>query len=209
MKYGLLQKSVWFLFHNDYKKQLIKYTNEPDINSVMKKAHNEYKKIIQDIPEFGENDTLLVNLVSGAQFAAIYKSLSIKPDIDIMTKIYHGTMDNNFITSKFAKKKLQAPFDKSNKEENENQALKSQKGTNPYTWKWTYKLSPDGKSYSKVFSECGINKLFYKLGIQEITPAMCSYDYKMAEAAGTKFKRKYTLAGGGPFCDCNYKLDMF
>ena len=39
-------------------------------------------------------------------------------------------------------------------------------------------------------------------GIVAIEPE----DYTMAEAGGvTDFVRKYTLAEGGPYCDCGYK----
>lgn len=37
-------------------------------------------------------------------------------------------------------------------------------------------------------------------------PAMCRLDYSMSEAGGvTNFVREYTLASGGPYCDCGYK----
>ena len=44
-----------------------------------------------------------------------------------------------------------------------------------------------------------------KIGIPELTPALCSYDYDMAEITGTVFTREYTLASGGPVCDCHYR----
>ena len=35
---------------------------------------------------------------------------------------------------------------------------------------------------------------------------MCHLDYTMSEAGGvTNFVRQYTLASGGPYCDCGYK----
>jgi hypothetical protein len=35
---------------------------------------------------------------------------------------------------------------------------------------------------------------------------MCRLDYTMSEAGGvTEFVREYTLASGGPYCDCGYK----
>ena len=40
----------------------------------------------------------------------------------------------------------------------------------------------------------------------DFVPAMCRLDYTMAEAGGTSdFVREYTLASGGPYCDCGYK----
>ncbi len=44
-----------------------------------------------------------------------------------------------------------------------------------------------------------------KLGLKEYITAMCSLDYDMAILNKTKFTRKYTLAQGGPYCDCHYE----
>ena len=41
-------------------------------------------------------------------------------------------------------------------------------------------------------------------------PALCRLDYTMNEAGGvTDFVRQYTLASGGPYCDCGYKKKGF
>ena len=43
-------------------------------------------------------------------------------------------------------------------------------------------------------------------GLYDLTPALCRLDYTMSEAGGvTNFERQYTLASGGPYCDCGYK----
>ena len=43
-------------------------------------------------------------------------------------------------------------------------------------------------------------------GLFDLVPAMCRLDYAMAEAGGaSEFAREYTLASGGPYCDCGYK----
>ena len=42
-----------------------------------------------------------------------------------------------------------------------------------------------------------------KLGLYDLTLAMCHLDYTMGEAGGaSNFVREYTLASGGPYCDC-------
>ena len=67
-------------------------------------------------------------------------------------------------------------------------------------------LYPDGSGYEARFSKCGICTLMRELGIEEIVPAMCRLDYAMTEAGGaSEFVREYTLASGGPYCDCGYK----
>ena len=49
-----------------------------------------------------------------------------------------------------------------------------------------------------------------KLGLYDRTLAMCHLDYTMAEACGSAtFVREYTLASGGPYCDCGYKKKGF
>ncbi|HWR18757.1 MAG TPA: L-2-amino-thiazoline-4-carboxylic acid hydrolase, partial [Clostridia bacterium] len=63
--------------------------------------------------------------------------------------------------------------------------------------------TPD--SYDMLFDKCGIYNLMKDLGISEITPAMCAYDYSMAKITNTVFTREYTLASGGPVCDCHYQ----
>ena len=49
-------------------------------------------------------------------------------------------------------------------------------------------------------------------GVQFLCPrgkALCRLDYTMSEAGGvTDFVRQYTLASGGPYCDCGYKKNL-
>ena len=57
---------------------------------------------------------------------------------------------------------------------------------------------------SDTFEEFAM-PLMKKLGLFDLTPALCHLDYAMAEAGGaTDFIREYTLASGGPYCDCGY-----
>lgn len=65
---------------------------------------------------------------------------------------------------------------------------------------------PDGSGYEARFTKCGICTLMKELGIYDLTPVLCSLDYTMSDAGGAaNFVRKYTLASGGPYCDCGYK----
>ena len=77
---------------------------------------------------------------------------------------------------------------------------------NPYSWNMTFYPYPDGSGYEARFTRCGICVLMKKLGLFDYVPAMCRLDYAMSEAGGTTgFVREYTLASGGPYCDCGYK----
>ena len=60
--------------------------------------------------------------------------------------------------------------------------------------------------YEGRFTKCGICVLMKELGLYDLTPALFRLDYTMSEAGGvTDFVRQYTLASGGPYCDCGYK----
>ena len=64
----------------------------------------------------------------------------------------------------------------------------------------------DGSGYEARFTQCGICTLMKKLGLYDRTLAMCHLDYTMSEAGGaSNFVREYTLASGGPYCDCGYQ----
>ena len=77
---------------------------------------------------------------------------------------------------------------------------------NPYSWNMEFLPYPDGSGYEARFTKCGICTLMQELGLQDQIPAMCHLDYTMSEAGGvSEFVRTYTLASGGPYCDCGYK----
>lgn len=77
---------------------------------------------------------------------------------------------------------------------------------NPYSWNMDFYEYEDGSGYEARFTSCGICKLMNELGLTELIPAMCRLDYTMSEAGGvTDFVREYTLASGGPYCDCGYR----
>ena len=77
---------------------------------------------------------------------------------------------------------------------------------NPYSWNMDFLPYEDGSGYEARFHKCGICTLMKELGLSEYVPAMCHLDYAMSDAGGTSdFNRDYTLASGGPYCDCGYR----
>ena len=75
-----------------------------------------------------------------------------------------------------------------------------------YSWNMELLPYPDGSGYEARFSRCGICTLMKELGLFDCVPAMCHLDYDMTNAGGAAdFVREYTLASGGPCCDCGYK----
>ena len=51
-----------------------------------------------------------------------------------------------------------------------------------------------------------VSETMKEYGFYDLVPAMCHLDYTMSELGGASdFVREYTLASGGPYCDCGYK----
>ena len=111
-------------------------------------------------------------------------------------------------------KKRQSPFLKKRKKKFSASDIAAMKKTaairyadrNPYSWNMEYYEYEDGSGYEARFSKCGICALTKKLGLFDLTPALCRLDYTMSEAGGASdFVHEYTLASGGEYCDCGYK----
>lgn len=202
MKYGFLPRVMWGTLYCSFKNHLYIITvDDPKI--VMNKAKVLYKTILRDIPKFDKNDPFIGNILNAAMLAAVYMSLKEKPKLDNITTYYHKSMNENMVMKYFLKK--QNKYSDRAQAKLAQQAKASQTKTNPYTWKFRYEAGPNIDSFSAYFDTCGIWYLFKKLGISEITPAMCTYDYDMARLGGSVFTRQYTLAEGGDFCDCHYE----
>lgn len=202
MKCGILPRGMWLLFQGSFAKHLPLLTRE-SAKPIMQKANKTYRGILKDIPDFDRNDRFLVNILSAAMLAGVYLNLREKPPLDAVTAYYHSAMTEASVMRRFIKR--EDPYTPKAQAKLKRQAEDSRHRDNPYSWKFRYEAGPDGSSYSAYFDTCGILYLFQKLGIPEITPAMCSYDYDMAAMGGSVFTRRHTLAEGGPCCDCHYR----
>ena len=76
---------------------------------------------------------------------------------------------------------------------------------NPYSWNMEFYPYENNRGYEARFTKCGICHLMKELGLFQYVPAMCQLDFTMSRAGGvSEFVREYTLASGGPYCDCGY-----
>lgn len=198
---GLLPGGMWLAFQGSFQRELPLLTTV-DPERVMRHAKAHYRGIIASIQPFGKNDVLEINIISAAMLAAVYLSLPEKPEVNQVERYYASAMDNavmrlflkksNYYTAKYQANLAQS-------------AERSQHSSNPYSWRFTFTPGPALDSFDAVFDRCGICYLFQQLDIAEVIPALCAYDYTMAERTGTIFTRKFTIAGGGPHCDCRYQ----
>ena len=202
MKMQIVPAAVWSIFRGRFEANL-DVLGAADGKRVMDKAKQRYQTIIGRIPPFGADDVLLVNILSAAMVAAVYLSLPHRVRVEQMKEYYRRSMNDNAVM----KLVLRNTHNFSQRRQNRlaKDAEKSRRSTNPYSWRYVFTPGTTLDSFDAVFDRCGICELFRTLAIPEITPALSAYDYEMAEHTNTVFTREYTLASGGPFCDCHYR----
>ena len=207
MRYAGMPLGMWALFAGSFRKRLSSvcgYDAEM-ARSITGKAKMKYKEIIRHLPEFEKTDRFRMNIVNCAMLSAFLLNLPERPSVEKTTAYYRESMMTAPMRwfcrmsgkKKFSKKDIQGMKDTA--------ALRAA-DRNPYSWNMEYLPYPDGSGYEARFTTCGICALMRELGLFDLVPAMCSLDYTMSEAGGaSEFVRKYTLASGGPYCDCGYK----
>lgn len=207
MKYIGMPLGMWALFHHSFRVKLVTVLgfDEDAAAQIEKRALPKYRAIIADLPAFEKGDRFQMNIVNCAMLAAFYLNMEKKPDVERMTEYYAKAMMTapmRWFCRMGGKKKF-SPQDITGMKETEKLRAADR---NPYSWNMEFLPYPDGSGYEARFSKCGICTLMGQLGIAEVVPAMCHLDYTMSEAGGaSNFVRQYTLASGGPYCDCGYK----
>lgn len=204
MKYGIMPHLMWKVFCGSFTRELPSITKETP-EPLMKRSYGRYREILTSIPEFEKGDRFLVNILSASMLSAVLLELPERPPVKAVEGYYRNAMTNNPVMRLFLKKggaytaKAQAKL--AQQAEDSTRRYRD----NPYTWCFRFEPGASLDSYSAIFSACGICHLFQTLGLSEYIPAMCTYDYDMAELSGSVFTRQYTLAGGGSCCDCHYR----
>ena len=173
--------------------------------AITKKAKPKYREIISELPEFEKGDRFKMNLVNCAMIGAFILSMPERPKVDRLTDYYAKSMMTKPMKW-FCRKSGKSKFTEKDIAGMKATAALRAADRNPYSWNMEFYEYPDGSGYEGRFTKCGICVLMKKLGLYDLTPALCRLDYTMSEAGGaTDFVRQYTLASGGPYCDCGYK----
>lgn len=206
MKYTGMPFAMRLLFGRSFEKNLTAVFGMPQAaaKSTMAKAKQQYKEIIGNLPEFEKGDRFKMNIVACAMLAAVALSMPQRPDVERLT-IYCRQAMMTAPVRWFCRKSGRKKFTPQDIEAMRATAAFRAADRNPYSWNMTFHPYPDGSGYEARFSACGICTLMRELGLHELVPALCALDYAMSEAGGaSRFVREYTLASGGPYCDCGY-----
>ena len=173
--------------------------------AITRKAKSEYRRIIAGLPEFEKGDRFKMNLVNAAMVGAFVLSMPERPDVERLTIYYADAMMTKPVKW-FCRMSGKSKFTEKDIAGMKATAALRAADRNPYSWNMDFYEYPDGSGYEGRFTKCGICVLMKDLELYDLTPALCHLDYTMSEAGGvTDFVRQYTLASGGPYCDCRYK----
>ena len=207
MKYIGMPAGMWALFEKSFKEKLVSVLgyDEQAAKEITAKAKPKYKEIIGGIPEFEKDDRFKMNIVNCAMLAAFLLQMEEKPGVEVLTKYYAEAMMTKPMEW-FCKMSGKSKFTEKDIAGMKKTAALNAADRNPYSWNMEFYPYEDGSGYEARFTKCGICALMKELGLYELTPALCHLDYTMSEAGGASdFIREYTLASGGPYCDCGYK----
>lgn len=198
---------MWALLAPSFRKQLTAvfgYDTER-AKAITRKAKSEYRRIIAGLPEFEKGDRFKMNLVNAAMVGAFVLSMPERPDVERLTIYYVDAMMAKPVKW-FCRMSGKSKFTEKDIAGMKATAALRAADRNPYSWNMDFYEYPDGSGYEGRFTKCGICVLMKDLELYDLTPALCHLDYTMSEAGGvTDFVRQYTLASGGPYCDCGYK----
>ena len=207
MKYAGMPMGMWLLFGGSFRKNLVEvFGMTPDAaEKTASGAKRRYKEIIESLPEFEKADRFKMNIVNCAMLYAFVLNMPTRPDVAHLTDYYARSMMTTPMKW-FCKKSGKKKFTPQDIEGMQATARLKAADRNPYSWNMDYYPYADGSGYEARFFTCGICTLMKELGLYDLVPAMCRLDYTMTDAGGTaRFVREYTLASGGPYCDCGYK----
>lgn len=207
MKYMGMPMGMWTLFGKSFQTQLTAVFgyDAATAKDVAKRAKPKYREIIAGLPEFEKEDRFQMNIVNAAMLGAFILNMPQRPDVDRLTDYYAKAMMTGPMRW-FCRKSGKKKFTEADLAGMRATAALRAADRNPYSWNMDLLEYPDGSGYEARFTQCGICALMKDLGLYDLTPAMCHLDYTMSEAGETAdFVREYTLASGGPYCDCGYK----
>jgi hypothetical protein len=207
MRYFGMPWGMWAVFGRSFQKNLTAVLGyDPKTAAgIAKRAKSNYKKIIAKVPEFDPRDRFKMNLVNCAMLSSFLLALAETPSAETVTDYYERAMMTPLMKW-FCRKSGKNKFSPKDIQSMEETAALHAADRNPYSWNMEFYEYPDGIGYEARFTKCGICTLMAELGLFDLVPAMCHLDYAMNEAAGSsKFAREYTLASGGPYCDCGYR----
>lgn len=207
MRYFGMPLGMWALFQGSFRRNLTAVLGyDPSAaTQLTARAKSNYRQIIAKLPAFEPQDRFQMNLVNCAMLSAFLLAMEEKPTLEQATQLYERAMMTRLMKW-FCRRSGKQKFSARDVKAMQATAALRAADRNPYSWNMEYLPYPDGSGYEARFTQCGICTLMRELGLFDFVPAMCRLDYAMSEAGqSSAFVRQYTIASGGPYCDCGYR----
>jgi len=178
------------------------------VNEIINQIKLEYEQIIPEIPYIGgqKNPTtqVLIKCVSNLALFRILEKNGFSFN-EIGEFHYHFSIGNHKIRKEALQKAGRDPslypFDTVYLDYQKKLTEATQKRMYSYDWVMDF-VEGDGKSFAWGWDvyECGVQKVFKKLGDEKYLPLICLGDHYEAEALGFGFTRTKTLGFGASMC---------
>ena len=207
MKYVGMPWGMWLLYKQSFRNHLVSVFGccGQEADQLTAAAKQKYREIIRKLPDFEKGDRFQMNIVSCAMLGAFVLCMPRRPTVEELTAFYNEAM-MTIPTRWFCRMSGKRKFSEKDMQDMKKTAALKAADRNPYSWNMDFLPYPDGSGYEARFTTCGICTLMREEGLFDLVPAMCRLDYTMSEAGGrSEFVRQYTLASGGPYCDCGYR----
>ena len=177
MKYTGMPMGMWILFRRSFRNHLVSVLGlaKTEAARATTAAKPKYREIITKLPEFEKADRFKMNIVNCAMLSAFVLSIKERPSVEQLTEYYAKAMMTGPMRF-FCRMMGKKKFSEQDVQGMKATAALKAADRNPYSWN------------------------------MDLVPAMCHLDYTMAETGeACDFVREYTLASGGPYCDCGYR----
>lgn len=207
MKYAGMPMGMWMIFHKSFQRNLtevLKY-DEEESRKITALAKKKYRELIERLPEFEKADRFKMNIVNCAMLSAFFLNMPTQPELSDATKYYKKSMMTGMM-QRFCRMSGKKKYSESDIKAMKDTAKLKAGDRNPYSWNMDFYEYEDGSGYEARFTSCGSADL-WRVGALP-SPDTCEVPsglYNERSSGVTDFVREYTLASGGPYCDCGYK----
>ena len=197
---------------NIAKDLLLKKFDQNKVASLLNMMEEEYEKILPQAQYIGGNTNPFTSFITGAVEMFSMMRVLEKEGVtfrEIGEFSFEYNEKSNEIREESLKKVGQTHseqiFTPSYLKFMKETAKTSQERKFPGDWVFEF---IDGKdepfTYGYDFTQCGVNELAKRIGMEKYMPFMCLADFTEATAAGFGFIRTQTLGNGAPLCDHRY-----
>lgn len=191
---------------------LLERFDDSKSEDLINQMKNEYEKIITELPDIGGKKNFFISILTGkASLIAVFRILEKEGysyrEIGEFSYRFTEIETKNGIER--AKKKginlMDLFFNDTYINSLRKHCVDSQKKEYPYNWVMKF-VDGSNEDFTNGFevSECGIHKVYKKLGAEKYAPFACILDYAQANVLGFGLTRTKSLANGALGCDHRY-----